>query len=145
MAKIERFEDIDAWKEARSLTRAIYQVTGLPAFNKDIELRQQMRRASVSIMANIAEGFDAASSREFVKFLGYALRSGTEIQSHLYVALDQGYADQRTFDSLREHTVKVKSLIGGFIRYLRSRPRAQARGEKRSGLGFKPGTSNVEP
>lgn len=125
MAGIGRFEDIDGWKEARTLTKAIYQATRLPGFNKDLDLRQQMRRASVSIMANIAEGFDAASNREFVKFLGYALRSGAEVQSHLYVALDQGYMDQRTFDSLREHTVRVKNLIGGFIRYLRSRPRSQ--------------------
>jgi len=115
MAKIERFEDIEAWKEARTLTKAVYQATRLPGFNQDIDLRQQMRRASVSIMANIAEGFDAASNREFIKFLGYALRSGTELQSHLYVALDQGYVDQRTFGSLRERTVLVKSLIGGFI------------------------------
>ena len=125
MAGIEKCEDIEGWKGARNLTRVIYHVTRLPAFIKDIDLRQQMRRASVSIMANIAEGFDAASNREFVKFLGYALRSGTEIQSHLYVGLDQGYVDQRTFDSLREQTVKVKSLIGGFIRYLRSRPRSR--------------------
>lgn len=125
MAGIEKFEDIEGWKEARTLTNAIYKVTRLPGFNKDIDLRQQMRRAAVSIMANIAEGFDAASNREFIKFLGYARRSGTEIQSHLYVALDQGYLDQRTSDSIREKTVKVKSLIGGFIRYLRSRPRSR--------------------
>ena len=138
MAKIERFEDIEAWREARKLAREVYQVTSRSGFRQDRDLRDQLRRAAVSGMANIAEGFDAASNREFVKFLGYALRSGTEIQSHLYVALDQGYVDQRTFDSLREHTIKVKSLIGGFIRYLRSRLRAQGRGEERSGQGFKP-------
>jgi four helix bundle protein len=119
---------------ARNLTKAIYHVTRLPAFNRDIDLRQQMRRASVSIMTNIAEGFDAASNPEFVKFLGYALRSGTEIQSHLYVALDQGYVDQRAFDSLREQTVKVKSLVGGFIRYLRSPPQSHSRAGKRGSL-----------
>ena len=134
MAGIEKFEDIDGWKEARKLTRAIYQATRLPAFNKDIDLRQQMRRASVSIMANIAEGFDAASNQEFAKFLGYALRSGTEIQSHLYVALDQGYVDQRTFDSLRVQTVQVKGLIGGFIRYLRSHPRSRGPSAKHGSL-----------
>jgi len=134
MTGIEKFEDIDGWKEARTLTRAIYQVTRLPGFNKDIDLRQQMRRASVSIMANIAEGFDAASNREFIKFLGYALRSGTEIQSHLYVALDQGYLDQSTFDSIREKTVKAKSLIGGFIRYLRSRTRSRGRAASHGSL-----------
>jgi four helix bundle protein len=96
-------------------------------------------------MANVAEGFDAASNREFVKFLGYALRSGTEVQSHLYVALDQGYVEQGRFDSLQEHATKVKNLIGGFIRYLRSRSRTQDRAEKRSVLDFKPRTSNLEP
>ncbi len=124
MAGIGRFEEIDAWKEARDLARAVYHVTSLASFNKDIELRRQMRRASVSVMANIAEGFDAASNREFLKFLGYALRSATEIQSHLYVALDQGYVDQKMFGSLQEKTVTVKNLIGGFMRYLRSRTRS---------------------
>ncbi len=124
MAGIGRFEEIDAWKEASELARAVYHVTSLASFNKDIELRRQMRRASVSVMANIAEGFDAASNREFLKFLGYALRSATEIQSHLYVALDQGYVDQKMFGSLQEKTVTVKNLIGGFMRYLRSRTRS---------------------
>lgn len=96
MARIERFEDIEAWKEARNLVRA-----------------------SVSTMANIAEGFDGGSNREFVKFLGYALRSTTEVQSHLYVATDQGYINQQEFESLYELSIKVKSLISGFLRYLR--------------------------
>jgi four helix bundle protein len=134
MAGIERFEEIEGWKEARNLTKAIYQVTRLSAFNKDIDLRQQMRRASVSIMANIAEGFDASSNREFAMFLGYALRSGTEIQSHLYVAFDQGYVDQRTFDSLRVQTVQVKGLIGGFVRYLRSHSRSRGRAANHESL-----------
>jgi four helix bundle protein len=85
-------------------------------------------------MANIAEGFDASSNREFAMFLGYALRSGTEIQSHLYVTLDQGYVDQKTFDLLREQTVMVKSLIGGFIRYLRAHPRSRGRAAIHDGL-----------
>jgi four helix bundle protein len=121
MARIERFEDIEAWKEARGLSREIYRVTGQGTFTKDFGLRDQLQRASVSIMANIAEGFDGGSNREFVKFLGYALRSTTEVQSHLYVASDQGYIDQREFKSLYELSVKVKNLISGFLRYLRSR------------------------
>jgi len=121
MARIERFEDIEAWKEARGLSREIYRVTGQGTFTKDFGLRDQLQRASVSIMANIAEGFDGGSNREFVKFLGYALRSTTEVQSHLYVASDQGYIDKREFKSLYELSVKVKNLISGFLRYLRSR------------------------
>lgn len=74
-------------------------------------------------MANVAEGFDGGSNREFIKFLSYGLRSATEVQSHLYVALDQGYIDQQGFKSLYDLTLKVKNLLSGFIRYLRSRPR----------------------
>jgi len=72
-------------------------------------------------MANIAEGFDGGSYREFVRYLGYALRSTTEVQSHLYIASDQGYIDKREFKSLYELSVKVKNIISGFLRYLRSR------------------------
>lgn len=120
---IQRFEDIEAWKEARNLTRAIYRATSKGSFAKDFGLRDQLQRASVSIMANFAEGFDGGSNREFLKFLAYALRSTTEGQSHLYVALDQGYIDQHAFESLYDLTVKVKNLISGFIRYLRSQCR----------------------
>ncbi|MFB6273721.1 MAG: four helix bundle protein [Salinibacter sp.] len=86
--RIDRFEDIQAWRAARELTRAIYDVTSRSPFSRDFGLRDQIQRASVSIMANIAEGFDSASDQGFIQFLGYALRSATEVQSHLYVALD---------------------------------------------------------
>jgi four helix bundle protein len=120
MAKIEGFEDIDAWKEARRLSADTYAVTRSRTFRADISLQDQLRRASVSIMANISEGFDSGSNREFLKFLTYALRSGSELQSHLYVALDQGYISQEVFQRLYAEARLVKSLIGGFRRYLRS-------------------------
>jgi four helix bundle protein len=120
MAGIERFEDIDAWKEARKLTQEVYRATGQRGFQKDAGLREQLQRASVSIMANIAEGFDAATDREFLQFLSYALRSATEMQSHLYVALDQRYVNSTHFDALFSGSVTVKNLIGGFIRYLKA-------------------------
>ena len=120
MPGIERFEDIEAWREARNLTHEIYRITGKGAFSTDFGLRDQIQRASVSIMANIAEGCDGGSNREFTRFLGYALRSTTEVQSHLYVALDQGYIDGPNFRVLYDLSVKVKNLTGGFIRYLRS-------------------------
>jgi four helix bundle protein len=124
MAKIERFEDIDAWKEARELTRRIYGVIhSSNDFVKDFGLRDQVQRSAVSIMANIAEGFDSGSSREFVRFLGYALRSATELQSHLYVALDQDYLNKQEFDILFVSITKCKNLISGFMRYLRSHPK----------------------
>ena len=117
---IKRFEDIEAWKAARELTRAIYRATAQGKFTKDFGLRDQIQRAAVSIMANVSEGFDSNSDDEFVRFLRYALRSATEVQSHLYVALDQAYIDRATFDSLYNQADKVKSIISGFIRYLRS-------------------------
>ena len=125
MARIERFEEIEAWKHARKLTKAVYRVTRSGSFHEDLGLRDQLQRAVVSTMANIAEGFDGGSNREFIKFLGYAFRSATEVQSHLYVALDQGYVTQQGFDSIYELTVQVKSLVRGFTRYLRSHRRAQ--------------------
>jgi four helix bundle protein len=121
---ITRFEDIDAWKAARELTSQIYAVTWEEPFAKDYGLKDQIQRAANSIMANVAEGFDGGSDREFIRFLGYARRSATEVQSHLYVALDQHYIDEREFLALYEKTGAVKSLISGFIRYLRTQPRS---------------------
>jgi four helix bundle protein len=120
MAGIERFEDIDAWREARKLTQAVYRATEQPGFRKDTGLREQLQRASVSTMANIAEGFDGATDREFLQFLSYALRSATEVQSHLYVALDQQYIEVAAFDAVYSLSVTVKNLICGFIRYLKA-------------------------
>jgi len=88
---IDRFEDIEAWQVGRELTRKIYEAARVERFARDFGLRDQVQRAAVSIMANIAEGFDSQSNKAFIQFLGYALRSATEVQSHLYVALDQGY------------------------------------------------------
>lgn len=116
--KITRFEDIEAWQVARSLTDRIYQVTKTGAFSKDDGLKDQVCRAAVSIMANIAEGFDAGSNAEFARFLAYAQRSGSELQSELYVALDQGYITHQQFAELYELLGKVKSKIGAFIKYL---------------------------
>jgi four helix bundle protein len=98
--ELTRFEDIEAWKAARALTNRIYAVTSEGAFSKDHGLRDQIQRAAISMMANIAEGFDGGSDREFIKFLGYAIRSATELQSHLYVALDRSYIDQKQFHDL---------------------------------------------
>lgn len=124
MSGITRFEDIDAWKAVRELTSQIYAVTCEGTFAKDYGLKDQIQRAATSIMANVAEGFDGGSDREFIRFLGYARRSATEVQSHLYVALDQHYIDEREFLALYEKTGAVKSLISGFIRYLRTQSRS---------------------
>ena len=116
--KITRFEDIEAWQVARSLTDRIYQVTKTSVFSKDYGLKDQICRAAVSVMANIAEGFDAGSRAEFARFLVYAQRSCSELQSELYVALDQRYMSNEEFIDIYELAAKTKSKIGAFIKYL---------------------------
>ena len=116
--KIERFEDIEAWKLARDLTRRVYETTDKGEFARDFGLRDQIRRAAGSIMHNIAEGFDAGSNAEFVRFLQYAKRSCTEVQSQLYVALDQKYVTEVYFKTLYEQTRLTRAKIGAFIKYL---------------------------
>ena len=125
--RIERFEDVQGWQKARELTRMVYRVTGQGAFVRDFGLRDQIRRAAGSVMANIAEGFDAGSDAEFIRFLRYARRSASEVQSHLYIALDQSYVTQAQFDEMYETAAETKRLIGGFIRYLSSSPKPTAR------------------
>ncbi|HDQ72708.1 MAG TPA: four helix bundle protein [Chloroflexi bacterium] len=121
MASIKRFEDIQAWQAARDLTRATYTVSKREDFGRDFRLRGQIQGSAISVMSNIAEGFDARTDREFIRFLGYARRSATELQSQLYIALDQAYITPEEFRKIYEQAKKVKSLIGGFIRYLEGR------------------------
>jgi len=118
MAKIERFEDIEAWQLARELTRRVYAVTKVAEFARDFGLKDQIQRASGSIMHNIAEGFDGGSNAEFTKFLRYAQRSCTEVKSQLYMALDQNYITEDSFRDLYDLTTKTHAKVGGFIRYL---------------------------
>ena len=115
---LERFEDIKAWQKARELTHVIYTITKNPGFSSDFRLRDQIRAAAASIMANIAEGFDSRSNSEFIRFLGYARRSASEVQSHLYVALDEHYITDEQFQDAYQMATETKSLIGGFLRYL---------------------------
>ncbi len=100
MATFKRFEDIQAWQKARLVTRKVYQLTGAGRFARDFGLRDQIQRASISIMANIAEGFGRHSDKEFAHYLNMSHGSAAEVQSHLYVALDLKYIDQDTFDEL---------------------------------------------
>jgi len=118
MVMIRRFEDILAWQEARILVKVIYQLTNKDKFSKDFGMRDQVRRASVSVMNNIAEGFDCESKVEFARFLGIARRSAVEVQSILYAAMDVEYIDRTEFDLHYEQARKAKALIGGFKRSL---------------------------
>jgi four helix bundle protein len=119
--KIERFEDIQGWQEARKLTKEIYRITNADPFKKDTRLCGQIQGASVSVMANIAEGFDRQSPKEFVRFLNYSSASASEVQSHLYVALDQEFISEVDFVKTYEQAKKAKSLINGFISYLKGK------------------------
>ena len=116
---IDRFEDLDAWKKARELANAVYKVTTEDSFKHDYGLRDQIQRASVSVMANIAEGFGCDTDKDYIRFLNYAFRSTLEVQSHLYIALDLSYLSKDNFSKINEIAISTKKLIGGFIRYLR--------------------------
>lgn len=118
MAKIEKFEDMLSWQRARELTQHVYALSKKGDFAKDFELRGQMRSASVSIMSNIAEGFERGGDKEFLQFLSTAKGSCGEVRSQLYVALDQSYITEREFNGLYTGTVEVGRLVSGFMGYL---------------------------
>lgn len=122
--KITRFEDIEAWKEARKLVNLIYQVIkNNENFRKDFRLINQIQSAAVSSMANIAEGFARRSNKEFIQFLFISKSSAAEVQSHLYVALDQTYIYEKEFSQIYEQAEKVSKMTSGFIKYLMSQPK----------------------
>jgi four helix bundle protein len=120
MATFKSFEDIEAWIEARSLTRQIYQMSLKQPFCKDYTLCNQIRGASISIMSNIAEGFERDGSKEFVQFLSIAKGSVGEVRSQLYIALDQNYITKDQFNSLYELTIKVATKLSRLISYLKT-------------------------
>jgi four helix bundle protein len=120
MATIERFEEIETWDAARLLVKDIYRISQGTDFSRDWGLRDQIQRAAVSIMSNIAEGFERGSNKEFVQFLFYARVSAGEVRSLLYVAHDQKYVDNSEFCRLLEVTTIISRQIESFITYLQS-------------------------
>jgi four helix bundle protein len=124
--KIRRFEEIDAWQEARKLVNDIYDVIDVnPKFQKDFRLVNQIQGAAVSVMSNIAEGFARKSNKEFIQFLFISKSSAAEVQSQLYVALDQKYITNGSFDRIYRQAEKVAKLNSGFIKYLKSTLKTQ--------------------
>ena len=111
--KLSRFEDVIAWQKARVLTARIYQVTGQGRFERDFGLKDQIRRAAVSIMSNIAEGFERGRPSEFHQFLSIAKGSCAELRSQLYIASDAGYLDREVFNELMTLAVEVGRIVGG--------------------------------
>jgi four helix bundle protein len=120
MATISKFEDIEAWQLAREMTKAIYAISNDGAFARDFGLRDQIRRASVSIMSNIAEGFERGGDKEFLQFVSLAKGSSGEVRAQLYVALDAGYIDQQTFSRLSDMATQINRMLAGLMKYLRS-------------------------
>lgn len=123
--KITRFEDLECWREARILVRMIYSLTKKVAFSKDYRLRDQVTGAGISIMNNVAEGFDSQSNNEFIRFLKIARRSISEVENCLYVAIDQDYITQEEFKNTFDQAEKERQLIDGMLRYLRKHKRNQ--------------------
>jgi four helix bundle protein len=119
MAQITRFEDIEAWKQGRELAKDVYTVTTKGEFTRDYGLKDQIRRAVVSVISNIAEGFSRQTDKEFIQFLYIAKGSVSEVQSQLYIACDVGYLSKEEFDDLYKRADEVAKLISGFIRYLK--------------------------
>jgi four helix bundle protein len=127
MATIKRFEDLEAWKKARELNRKVYRMTREGPLAKDYGLCDQLRRASVSVMSNIGEGFERDGTKEFIQFLSVAKGSTGEIRAQLYAALDAPYIDQDTFDEMYASAAEVGRIIAGLMDYLQ---RCDIRGAK---------------
>ena len=119
MATFQSFEEIEAWQKARVLTRRIYSATNQGSFSKDFGLRHQIRRASVSIMSNIAEGCERSGTGEFVQFLAIAKGSAGEVRAQLYVAFDQDYLEQDVFEELLGTAAQISRMLSGLMSYLR--------------------------
>ena len=123
MTAITRFEEIEAWKAARQLTNMVYALSNKEGFNRDFGLRDQIRRASISVMSNIAEGFESRTDVQFINFLGMARASAGEVRAQLYIALDQKYITDNQFKEAYTLAEKCARQIAKFMTYLEATPR----------------------
>lgn len=119
MATIKRFEDLECWQEAREFVKQVYQLTKNEGFNRDFELKNQITRSAVSVMANTAEGFHRNSNKDFMKFLDYSRSSLAETISHGYVALDQNYINEKEMHQIKQQADVIWKKINKLISYLR--------------------------
>jgi four helix bundle protein len=139
MSKIERFEDLIAWQKARELARAIHRLIDGPRFSRDFKLRDQTWDASISIMSNIAEGFERNRLREFHQYLSVSKASCAEVRSHLYLAHDVGYIDQPTLNGALRQAQEIGRIVGGLRRSIeREMLRLQKLRTQDSGLRTRP-------
>ena len=135
--KITRFEDIDAWQEARKLVKMVYSVINKnPKFKKDFRLVNQIQDAAVSAMSNIPEGFTRRSNKEFIQFLFISKSSAAEVQSQLYVALDQEYINQNDFEKIYNQAEMVSKMDSGFIKYLKSQLKQPNKPKQPKEIGY---------
>lgn len=125
--RLERFEDLEAWQEARKLMNMVYDLTIEDGFSRDFRLRDQITGAAISVMNNIAEGFTSRSDAEFMKFLTYSRRSTAEVQTCSYAALDRRYLRKEKFEQVYGQAEKTRMIVDGLIRYLRSSKRPRSR------------------
>ena len=130
MATIQRFEDLIAWQKARALARDVYLLTRDEAFRKDFGLASQIQRAAVSVMANLAEGYERRRRVEFHRYVEIAKASCAEVSSHLYVALDVGYLESSRFETLQEQISELQRILAGLKVSLTSEPRASGLGPR---------------
>ncbi|MBT3877545.1 MAG: four helix bundle protein [Candidatus Scalindua sp.] len=116
---VKYFEDLEIWKLSRKLTNKIYNISNDGKFAKDFGLRDQIRRAAVSIMSNIAERYERCGNQEFIQFLSIAKASCGEVRSQLYVVMDQGYMNKKECEQLIDNDRKLSIMINNFIEYLK--------------------------
>lgn len=116
--QITRFEDLECWQEARKLVAFVYRLSGRGRTGNDFAIKDQLRRAALSVMNNIAEGFARYSRKDFIRFLTIAQASGAEVQSMSYILRDLEYIDDEKFNALTSMTERTRRLISGLIRYL---------------------------
>ena len=119
-SRVESFEDLNVYKQARDLTNKIYEITRQVSFSKDHGLVDQIRRASVSIMSNIAEGFERGTNAEFIQFLFIAKGSCGEVRAQLTIAFDQKYIDENTYKNFVDQCRRISGMLGNLITYLKS-------------------------
>jgi four helix bundle protein len=117
---IQNFEDLNVWQRARELVKLIYELTKEKIFSRDYSLVDQIRRSSISVLSNVAEGFERGSNKEFIQFLYIAKGSCGEVRSQLYVALDQRYISEEDFSKCKEFCMKISGMIGNLINYLKT-------------------------
>jgi four helix bundle protein len=125
MTTAKRFEDLEVWQRAKDLTNLIYKYSTDGIFSRDFGLRDQMRRAAVSIMSNIAEGFESQTQSIFIKYLGHAKGSAGEVRAQLYIAKDQGYLTEDQFSEMFSIAEICSKQLAKFIQYLESQPNAR--------------------